>query len=465
MTDDKSRTISERLCAWTSAVQYADLPSDVVEKEKLLILDSLGLAIAAAHEGEAKAVAEAAKILGKGSESTVIGTGERLPSTGAAMANAAQIHAFDFDDTHIKAMLHSSCFIVATALAVAEARHATGRDMLTAAAIGHEAIVRLSLASGNAFYQRGLHTAGFFGPLGASLVACKLGGADAQRTAMAFGISCSTGGGLLQGIIDGSDVKMLHPGWAAAGGIIASRLAELGVTGPRQVLEGDMGYYKALARPGIPLDSVVEDLGRRWEIRNIGFKLYPSEHGTHYFMESALYLKKHHGIPLEDITEIRCRVNSVRYHQSFEPYEVKYSPPSAYSARFSLPYLIGARLVLDHVGLGAFSPENLRSPAILSLARKVTRELDGEAVPSLEGLGHVTIRTKDGREYSHRIEALRGTTQNPASKSDIEAKFRANAGMALPERQMQALVDAVEDLENQKDIGNLIKLTVASGHA
>ncbi|MEK7873778.1 MAG: MmgE/PrpD family protein, partial [Chloroflexota bacterium] len=393
---------------------------------------------------------------------TLVGSGERLPATSAALANAARIHALDFDDTHMQAVIHSSCFVVGTALSLGEALGATGRDVITAVAIGYEAATRLCLASHNEFYRRGLHTAGFFGALGAAVIAAKLLRLDSRQTSMALGIACSTGGGILQGIIDGSDVKVLHPGWAAQGGILSARLAQRGFTGPRRALEGDLGFYKALMGTGdVPLDGVLRDLGRRWETMNIAFKLYPSDHGTHHYMESALYLRKTHGIRPEEIEEVRCRVNPFRYRSNFEPPDVKYRPPTAYAARFSMPYLVAARLLRDRVGLREFSPAALCDPAVLALAQKVTREYE-EAPVSLYGLGHVTIRTRDGQTYAHRIEALRGTPENPASAGDIQAKFRDNAGMALPPRRVRALIEAVEGLDKQDSVGRVVRLTVPS---
>jgi len=460
-----SPTVSEQLCAWSSGLRYEDIPPEVVDKVKLLVLDALGLAVAATNLGEARAVVDVVTTQGGLREATLFGSGERLPAGGAALVNAARIHALDFDDTHMQAVIHSSCFVVGTALSLGEAVGATGRDVVTAAAAGYEAATRLCLASRNEFYRRGLHTAGYFGALGSAVIAAKLLSLDARQTSMAFGIACSTGGGILQGIIDGSDVKVVHPGWAAQGGILSARLAQRGFTGPRRALEGDLGFYKALLGHGdVALDGVLRDLGRRWETMNIAFKLYPSDHGTHHYMESALYLQKTHGIRLEDIEEVRCRVNPFRYRSNFEPADVKYRPPTAYAARFSMPYLVAARLLRERVGLREFSPAALSDPTVLALAQKVTREYE-EAPVSLYGLGHVTIRTRDGQTHAHRIESLRGTPENPASAEDIQAKFRDNAGMALPTRRVEAIADAVARLDMQDNVGRVVRLTVPARRA
>ncbi|MFH1486304.1 MAG: MmgE/PrpD family protein [Chloroflexota bacterium] len=458
-------TYAEKLGTFVADLDYDKLPASIVKKVKLHILDSVGLALAACQTEWARVTTEVARALGGPEESQAIGTGHRFPAPNAALVNGTMIHGLDFDDTYIPGQVHVSSFVVPAVLAAGEAKGASGKVALVAAVAGYEASCRIGRASfdkssgRNEFTNRGFHTAGILGPLGAATVTAKIMGMDSDTTASALGIAASQSSGVLQTQLEGTWVKTLHPGWGAHGGIIACYLAQAGFSAPHKIFEGELGLFNSFLGAGnYDLDDLTQGLGQEWRMLDISFKLYPAGHGTHFFLESALHLQQQHQLKAEDIAEVRCAISPFRVHAHFEPHDVKYTPPNDYIARFSLPYLLAVRLLRDDFGLDAFSEETLRDSKVLELASKVTYVLDDKAdLP--ENKGHVVIRTKEGRVYEHRQTVIPGTPERPATEEEIKRKFRLSARQSLSTERIEAIIDGVGNLEKLDNVKGLVDLT------
>ncbi|MBI2908207.1 MAG: MmgE/PrpD family protein [Chloroflexi bacterium] len=463
---DNSRTYAEQLGDFVAGLDYASLPADVAQKTKQLILDSLGIGLAGSNTEWARITLRVAQALGGPAESRAIGGGEMLSAPNAALVNATMIHGLDYDDTYMPGMLHVSCFVISTLLAMSEARGASGRDALVAAAAAYETSCRLSRAAldqstgRNRFVTRGFHGAGIFSPLGAAAAASKIMKMDADMIASSLGIAASQSSGLMQTQLEGTWLKTVHPGWGAHSGILSCYLAQAGLTAPHRVFEGEFGFFNAfLGQGNFSLEELTRRLGREWNMREISFKLYPAGHGTHFFLESALHLQERHQFRTEDIAEVRCLVSPFRVNAHFEPREVKYTPTNEYIARFSLPYLLAVRLLRDDVGLDAFSDESLKDPAILALADKVTYVVD-EKGDLIENRGHIMVRTRDGNTYEGRETVIPGTPERPATQAEIERKFRVNVKHMLSPERIEAVIDQVSNLESLDNMKRLVDLVV-----
>lgn len=460
-----SATYSEKLGDFVVGLRYDALPAAVAEKAKLHILDSIGIALAARETEWTHLTMEVAKALGGPAESRVIGTKYRFPAANAALVNGTMIHGLDFDDTYIPGGLHVGCFVVPAVVAVAEARAASGRAMLEATVAAYEVSCRMSRAAfdkstgHSRFVDRGFHTAGIFAAMGAAAAAAKIMGMDADAVAGALGIAASQSSGLFQTQLEGTWVKTFHPGWGAHGGIIASHLAQKGFSAPHRIFEGEFGLFNAFLGSGnYDLEDLTRGLGQKWDLLDVSFKLYPAGHGTHFFLESALHLQREHRLEAKNIAEVRCIVSPFRVHAHFEPRAVKYTPTNSYIARFSLPYLLALRLLQDEVGLDDFSEERLKHPEVLDLASRVTYAVDAEAdLP--ENRGHVIIRTKDGQSYEHKQRAIPGTPEQPATREEIERKFRLNAKQVLPPERIEAVINGLRGLETLERVEKLMDLT------
>lgn len=270
-------TYSQQMAEFVAGLKFTDIPGDVIEKAKLLVLDTLGVALAAVREDFTRNVRDVANALKGPAESTVWGSRKRLPAANAVLVNGTMAHGHDFDDMHRAASSHLSVVAIPAAFAVAEKYKRPGSEILAALVAGYEAGARIGLAARRKLLSRGWHPTAVFGAFTAAAIAGRLSGLDASRTAAAFGIAGSQASGLAQWLEEGSWTKRMHPGWAAHSGILAAQFAATGFGAPARIFEGVHGLYRAFLRDGnFDLGELNRDLGRRWETRQICIKLYPA---------------------------------------------------------------------------------------------------------------------------------------------------------------------------------------------
>ncbi len=402
-----SSTASDELAAWVSGIGFEDLPPDVVEATKLRVMDVIGLELAGAGTPFGHSVRAAAIALSPPGPCRVVGTGDRLGVTTAAFANGAYSQALEFDDTHNESIVHMSSPAVAAALALAEyLRPVSGRDLISAIALGNEISCRAGSVAAGQFHKRGFHPTGLFATFGTAYLASKLLRLDAHRMAQAAGICGSFASGLLQCWVDGTQTKFLHPGWAAQSGITAAILARTGTTGPAEVFEGRFGFFAShLQDSEQPRDygRIRDGLGTHWESRNSSFKPFPAAHVLHPYLSAILRLRAKHGILPSDVERIDCPVTAFIVGIVCEPVEEKVAPASDSHGRVSLQYSLAEALSLGSPGKNAYRAESLRDPAILALARRVHYSID----PDYPGPGRFKGEVSDRNEGRQDIPRTR----------------------------------------------------------
>ncbi len=284
-----STPLSTELARWAASVQFEDLPEDVVAATKLRVMDVIGLALAGAETEFGRSVRDAALAISTPGPCRILGFGDRVGVTTAAFANGAFSQALEFDDTHNESIVHMSSPAVAAALALSEFTAVSGRDLITAIAVGNEISCRVGSVSSGELHRRGFHPTGLFATFGAAYLAGKLLGLDADALARAAGIAGSFASGLLECWVDGTQTKFLHPGWSAQSGITAALLARSGVTGPAQVFEGRWGLFATHVQdPNAHRDfaRISDRLGEHWESRNSSFKPFPAAHVIHPYISA-----------------------------------------------------------------------------------------------------------------------------------------------------------------------------------
>jgi len=406
------------------------VPGEVREAVGLHLLDVLGCGLAAIATGAVPYVAA----LGEGSgPASAFGVAGGLPAETAALVNGICCHALDFDDTHPASIAHVSAVVVPAALAAAQAVEADGKALLGALLVGNEITCRVGRPVGDAFHLRGFHPTAICGVFGATAAVARLHGLDAAATVQAFGVAGSMAAGLMAYLGDGSATKPIHPGWMAHSAHLAVRLAAAGATGPAAVLEGPNGVYEAfLGRGGIDAEEVAGDLGTVWETPAIAFKPYAGCHFLHAPLDALLELRERHGFAAADIERIVVRSPAAGIGLVGEPIARKRRPTTPYDAKFSAPFALAAALVLDRTDPGVFAERHLADPPLLALADRVECvEYDYETFPdSLPGGVDVVLR--DGGTLVLDLPHQRGGAGNPMGAADVLAKFRANAGDAVP---------------------------------
>jgi len=448
---------------WVAGVRFDDLPEDVVASTKLRILDVMGLTLAGGETPFGRAVRQASATLHPGADARLWGTPATASMIGAAFVNGALSQALEYDDTHNESIVHMSSPAVAAALAIADTRRASGREVIRAIAIGNEISSRVGSVAPGQFHKRGFHPTGLFAPFGIAWLAAAMLGLDPARMDHAAGITGSFAAGLLQCWVDGTQTKFVHPGWAAQSGITAATLASSGVTGPVEVFEGRFGLFAShLQATDTPphFGRLTDDLGSTWDSRDASFKPFPVAHVIHPYIDAALRLRERHGLDPARIRRVLCPVAPYIVGIVCEPLAEKRRPNTDSHGRVSLSYTLAETFVRGRMGKDAYAEASLRDPAILALADRIDFVVD-ETFPGPEQFkGVVIVEMDDGTRLEEIEEHNRGSRTNPMSFDEIAGKFRENAGGVLAPGAIERLIEAILDLDRADDASLLSQLAV-----
>src|SRR5689334_21439064 len=440
-------TYSEVIGRFAGGLRLADVPPAVVQKAKLVFLDTLGIALASSTMDFGLMTINVARKLGGPKASLLIGTSDRVAAANAVIANGTLAHGLDYDDTLEEAIVHTGCCAGMTALAVGEEVGATGAAVLEAAIVGTEVLCKVGLVAPGKFHARGFHPTAICSTFGAAAAAGKLYGLNVKQWVDAFGLCGSQSSGIIEYLADGTWTKRIHPGWSAHGGVIATLLAKEGFRGPAKVLEGTHGFFSAFGgKNDYDFEKILE-LGQRWEIPRLTFKSYPCGSISHPYMDCALRIKQKHSPHPDQIMEVICRTAEGPVHRLWEPLANKQKPVSSYGAKFSLPYSIAVMLIRGRAGLEEFSESAIRDPELLALAAKVRYEVDPTIDYPRHFEGHVQVKMQDGHVFTEDQLHPRGGYEDPLPPEEVEAKFRANARLALAEDDVEEIIKMVQQLE------------------
>jgi 2-methylcitrate dehydratase PrpD len=418
-----SKSVSARLAEWASGLGPGDVPAAMAAKTEAILVDVVGLCLAARHTDYVASVLDAAERGGH----VAIGHAARLTAADAALLNGTAAHGEDYDDTFEGGPVHSGAVIVPAVLAAAERDSLPGERILLGMATGMEVLCRLGLVAPKAIHKAGFHPTAVLGSLASAFAASVATGADARALRNSLGIAGSTASGIIEYLGDGSWTKRMHAGWAAQSGLRAAAMGRAGFFGPAKVLEGEHGFFKAFAPSVEPMfEKLFDGLGQRWVAETITFKPYPCGTMVQPYIDCARKLRAD-GVPIAEIASIHCRTSEGYVHRLWEPLELKRNPPTSYAAKFSIPFGIALGLVRGAAGLADFSDEAIADPALLELSRRVSYEIDPEDPYPARFTGHVQVTLRDGRALEARQDFMRGGVDAPLSRDEVNEKFLANA--------------------------------------
>ncbi len=415
--------VAESLAERILALPGEAIPASVRRRTEELLIDVVGLCVAARRTDYVRAVVAA---VDAGGPCTAIGHSGGFSGEAAALINGTATHGEDFDDTFEGGPVHSSAVVISAALAAAERFQRHGRDALPGIVAGIEVLCRLSMVVPKAIHKAGFHPTSVLGVMGAALAAARTLGLNQRQCVDALGIAGSLASGIIEYLAEGAWTKRMHPGWAAQAGVQAARLAAQGFLGPRTVFEGTHGLFYAFARSLEGNYGVLtEGFGEKWFIDSITFKPYATGTMNQPYIDCALRLGAH-GIRPEDVKEVLCETAEGYVHRLWEPLASKHRPANAYAAKFSTPFNIAVAFVTGGAGLSAFTEETAKDPRILALASKVRYAVDPNNPYPKAFTGHVRMTLKDGRVVEERQGHIRGGAHEPLSRTEIEAKFLGN---------------------------------------
>lgn len=447
-------SVSERLASWALAVQIEQIPVDVQRAAKRHMLDGVGLAVAARRLDAARAAVRVGEQHATHEGVRALGSDLRMEAGAAALVDGVLVHALDFDDTHAGGLVHATAVSLPATLAVGQRERSTGADALVAMVLGLETVCRVAAASPYGFQARGMHATSICGTLSSALVASRLSGVSVATTTSALGIAGSLSSGLLEFLDTGSDTKTLHPGFASMNGVLAAALAAAGGNGPSTVLEGRRGIFATMSSREADTESIVADLGHRWETTQISIKPIPACQLLHVTVDAGK------GIPgdWQQISAIEAVVHPDSAGVVCEPRDTKNEPKSPYDAKFSLPWSLAASIIDGQVTLDTYSLEGIARPEVADLAAKVRIIAGPTDVAAADAPGFVRVTYRDGSTWEGSVGGSRGTPAYPLSDEDLKAKFVENCGSHPASGE---LYEAIMSIEGAPSLGEIHDLSVA----
>jgi len=452
-------TVAETLAAFAVELTPAAVPAPVWRRARDLLLDFLAVALRGSRVPSSAAARRAARALAPAGPATVLGDPGRLGPHGAALANGAAAHALELDDVTETSSLHPGAVVFPAALATAEVVRATPREFLAAAIVGYEVMGRLGDALNvRAHYARGFHPTATCGTFAAAAVASRLLGLDAGRTAHALGIAGSLAAGSMQYLADGALVKRLHPGLAAAAGVLAAHLAAEGLTGPRAIIEGERGFLAAYSAGGDPARAVA-GLGRDWQTLGVAIKPHACCRLNHAAIDGLLAIVRAEGLVPGDVARVTAWIPTSSVAVVAEPQALKRAPRNVVDAQFSLPWSLAVALRHGRASIAEFADVGLADPETRRLAALVEVVGDDalDAVFPARWPARVEVRTVDGRVWTTEVADPLGSPRRPLSAEDLRAKVESLLEGLVGPRERRALLGNVAALDAFGDLGTLLE--------
>lgn len=419
--------------------QYEDIPAEAIENAKARILDCIGVTIKGGEESVGTVIKEFAGLYGGKEQATIINAKMRSDVLTAVFANGTMSHAIDYDDHYV--LSHPSIGPFAALLPVAELVNATGKEIVTAFAVGLEFSTKFQMACTIEPWYNGFHSTGLWNTMAACVTAGKLLKLSKEQMLMAFGTACSSFCGIKRNM--GTMTKSYHNGRAGDGGVRAALLAKLGFTSHPDAFEGRFGFLHVFVKELEPRFQYIEELGKEWDLVNHPtlIKPHPSCGGTHAAMNGMLQLIREHDIYEQDVDHVDVGMNQGGVDSLYYP-----EPKNIYEAKFSMHFVIALLLHYRRWGVDLHTNEVVNSPEMRALYPKVNffvdEELDREIPREMTDYhAIVTVYMKDGTVY--RIHS------NPPRLSweQIKEKYDQTVVGVIDKERSEAIVDVVRSLE------------------
>jgi len=445
--------VTDAIARFVTETDFSTLTAKTRANAKLHILDVLGVALAGVSTQPAVIALDYCKGLGVSAEASVWGTDAKASVSSAAFANGLFAHALDFDDwdafIHVG---HPTSMLIGAVLPLAEHIGASGKDLLHAYALGIEVICKLSANCPN-LQDHGFHSTPVWGSLGATVACASLLKLDAAKVKAALGIAASAAGGIHRQ--QGSMVKPFHAGNAARNGAEAALLAQAGFTADVAIIEAPRGFCDTFFGPGkCDYEKMIAGLSQVHflEPPGMGLKWHPCSAPQFLAADAALHLKREHNIRYEDVAKMEVNIPPLRYARHYAP-EVK----TGLRGKFAINYVVAMCILDGKLELATFTDERVNQSQVQEAFSKVRVNSD-ESIPEPGPYCPVSVELKNGTKLSYTAKVAKGDPRNPMSEDEVTEKFRGNAKLAIAEKQAEALISEVKQLESVEKVKSIVAL-------
>ncbi|HEY0296399.1 MAG TPA: MmgE/PrpD family protein [Bordetella sp.] len=425
--------------------------SDAVEHEAhRTFMNWLGCAVGASRHEAGAAALRAVQALQPCAQAAVLGRAERVDMASAALVNGITSHTYDFDDTHLKTIIHPAGPVCSAALALAEHTGASGRQLIDAVVLGIDVSCRVGNMIYPNHYDRGWHITGTTGGLGAAAACARLLGLDAGQTMMALGIAASQPVGLREQF--GTMAKPFHPGAAAKAGLMSALLAQAGFTASPRAIEAPRGFAQVVSTK-YDWHEITDELGERFEISFNTYKPFACGIVIHPSIDACVQLRAK-GVTPQNLARIDLRVHSLVLELTG-----KKEPADGLQGKFSVYHGCAAGLIFGRASEDEYADDIVARPDVVEVRRKVVATVD-------DGIGEASVDATatlaDGSQVRVFVEHAIGSLQRPMSDADLEAKFRGMSNAILGAARTGELLAACWKLGQAADARALVRLASAA---
>lgn len=452
LTKGEAKDVTRKLAQYVVESKPEDVPHLVNKEAARTLLNWVGCAVGGSrHETVGIAIGALAPFAGP-AQATILGRKERMDVMNAALINGIASHIFDYDDTHLRTVIHPAGPVVSAILAlseyraVVEKRPVSGRDFMHALVLGVEVECRVGNSVSPAHYDAGWHTTGTAGVFGSAAAVGKLLGLTVQQMTWALSLAATQPVGLRE--MFGTMTKSFHPGRAAQNGLVAAMLASRNFTSSDQGIEASRGWANVLS-PTRDYTEITKMLGQTYEISLNTYKPFACGVVIHPTIDGCIQLRNQYKLTANQIERIELRV-----HPLVLELTGKKTPQTGLEGKFSVYYAAAVAIVEGMAGEKQFSDALVRDPAIVAVRDRVTTVVD-------PGVGEeqvkIAVTLKDGRRLEKSIENVIGSVDNPMSDAALESKFLDLAAGVLPPAQARKLMDLCWNPEKLGSAGDIAK--------
>lgn len=457
----ETRPVTEILADYAVSTDFAKYPSEVTDRAKLVIVDTLGCMLGGAATRLGQSMLDTLTASGETGASTIVGEGARFGVATAALLNGTTANALDFDET-LEGIGHPSASVIPAALAVGEKRRSTGKALINAVLAGYDVGNRIGKAIQPTYDRlQQVWNVGTWQTMGAAAAAARILDLNSDQTRHAYGIAGATaplpntqkwGWDL--------DERPIHwvkepTGWASWTGTTAALLAANGFIGNRFILDGPKGFWIMAGSDRCDFDAMVADLGERHAVMDLSLKPYPCCRWQHAALDCVDAIISENALQPPHIKSVD--IYSFDWVEAFEVY----GPKDMVDAEFSLPYSV--TMLINRVARGAewFIPDRLYDADLIEYSRRVRvhedREMNRRYHENGDVCAKVKIATNSGEEFIKSSFCPSGSPDKFLSDRVIFDKFLALAKPALG-RQAEELLDLLLNLQEVDDISRLTAL-------
>ncbi len=426
------------------------LPEDVVESAKIHLLDTLAAMLSGTGLPPGLAALKYARANSAARVATVAGSDILCGAIDAAFANGMLAHADETDDSHAPSQSHPGCVTIPAALAVGEQFGIDGSRFMRAIALGYDVGTRVTLAFGGAKFQTDTHrdshaTAGVFCAAAAAACAADLN-SQQMRWVLDYTAQQTAGIAAWKRDVDHIEKSFVFAGMPAKNGVMAALLVQSGWTGVDDVLSGADNFLMAFDPRADP-HVLIEKLGERYELLRTNIKKWSVGSPIQAPLDAMEALLKKYSIHAGQVRKVTVRSAT----------EEAIIVDNRTMPDLCLQHMIALMLVDGTATFrSSHDQERMKDPAVLKQRAKVEligdEELD-RLLPKRVAIVEVTL--SDGSHFAERIDAVRGTAENPMTREEVVTKCRDLIAPALGTVTCNALIERVSKIENVKNIREL----------